>query len=154
MTLRKPKDFLAGLLFLLIAATAWYLCRNLNLGTARNMGPGYFPLALAALMALLGSVLMLRSFAGSPEPFGRVSHHTLRAILAVLGAGLVFGLLVRPLGLAPAVLLAVLIASLGMRDYGLRPALTVGAALAIGCSVVFVSILGLPIRVFGPVFAF
>lgn len=154
MTLRKPKDCLAGLLFLLIAATAWYLCRNLNMGTARNMGAGYFPMALAGLMALLGGALVLRSFAGASEPFGQVSHHTLRAILAVLGAGVIFGLLVRPLGLGPAVLLTVLVGSFGMRGYGLRSALTVGTALAIGCALVFVQVLGLPIRVFGPLLAF
>lgn len=154
MTLRKPKDFLAGLLFVLIAGWAWYLCSELRLGTARNMGPGYFPLALAGLLALLGGALFLRSFAGAEEPMEPLSWHAARCMLAVLGGSLIFGLLIRPAGLAPAVIATVLVSCLGMKGYGLVPSLIVAAALAAGATVAFILLLGLPIQIIGPLLRF
>ena len=154
MTLRKPKDCLAGLLFVLIAGWAWYLCGELRLGTARNMGPGYFPLALAGLLAVLGAALFLRGLVGAVEPMVPFSRHAARAMLAVLGGSLIFGLLIRPAGLVPAVLATALVACLGLRGYGLRPALIVAAVLEAGSAIAFIVLLGLPIQAFGPLLRF
>ena len=49
------KDLSAGAIFIAIAAfflsSAWL---NLEIGTSFRMGPGYFPVALAVLLLVLG----------------------------------------------------------------------------------------------------
>ena len=51
MTIRAPKDFWSGLMFLAFAAVAMLAARGYNLGTAGKMGPGYFPLLLGGVLA-------------------------------------------------------------------------------------------------------
>ncbi|MBS7708136.1 tripartite tricarboxylate transporter TctB family protein [Chelatococcus asaccharovorans] len=150
MMLRRPKDSLTGLVFLLIATGTWLLCRELSYGTARNMGPGYFPILLSWLLTFLGGVLIVRSFFGSIEPVDPMSWRALRSIVAVLASCVLFGLLVRPAGLAVAVMATVLTGVLGMQGYGLRSALLTAIVLAVGCCLTFVALLGLPIPVVGP----
>lgn len=153
MALAKPKDFLAGVVFCLFAAWTIYLCSDLTMGTARNMGAGYFPTALGWLLLLLGGMLVLRGFLGPREEGIAFGGAALRSLLAVLGACAVFGLTVGPLGLFPAVVLAVLAGSQGIQGYGWRSALTVACILAAGSSIVFVTLLGLPVRILGTLFA-
>src|SRR5258708_9359514 len=71
MKIKSPKDFWAGVMFLgfglffAIWAPIFY-----NMGTAVRMGPAYFPAVLGGLLAVLGLVVLLGSFAieGPPVP--------------------------------------------------------------------------------------
>ena len=55
-TIRAPKDFWTGVMFIAIAAVALYAGRGYSLGTAVRMGPGYFPMLLGSLLALIGLI--------------------------------------------------------------------------------------------------
>lgn len=148
---KKPKDFLSGLLFFSLGLLAIWLCQPLAKGTARSMGPGYFPTALATILAGVGVLLILRSLIGSREASGLVpGPQALRAVLAPLGACAAFALCVTPLGLIPAVVLAVFIGTLGFETYGWRAALITSAVLSVGSYVVFSTALGLRLQAFGP----
>ena len=46
MTIRAPKDFWSGLMFIAFAAVALLAAGGYSLGSAGKMGPGYFPLLL------------------------------------------------------------------------------------------------------------
>ena len=61
MNIRAPKDFWSGIMFLAFAAVALLTARGYSLGSAGRMGPGYFPMLLGGVLALLGLVLVLRS---------------------------------------------------------------------------------------------
>ncbi len=60
MDLRRNKDFLAGLLFILIGALAVVFARDYPMGSAMRMGPGYFPTILGGILFLLGVYVMVR----------------------------------------------------------------------------------------------
>jgi putative tricarboxylic transport membrane protein len=78
MTIRNPKDFWAGLMFitfglafvLIAAGTPAFLDQVLGelrvpgyqMGSAVRMGPAYFPVMLGGLLATLGAVILARSF--------------------------------------------------------------------------------------------
>jgi Tripartite tricarboxylate transporter TctB family len=96
MRIRAPKDFWSGVMFCGFAAVAIFSARGYALGTAGKMGPGYFPLLLAVLLAALGATLIARSVVLTGEPVSRF--HVLP--LAVIAAAVcLFGVLIEPLGL-------------------------------------------------------
>ena len=140
----KSADLWAGLLFAAFGVGALLAGRALPTGTAAQMGPGYFPTALGAILVLLGlatAARALRAVTRSVPPLA------LRPLLLVTGAVLAFGLLLRPLGLALATAGLVLIARLADRESrALEAALlaVVLAALALG---LFVYGLRLPLPV-------
>jgi hypothetical protein len=88
MTIRAPKDFWSGLMFIAFAAVAVLAARGYNLGTAGKMGPGYFPLLLGGVLAVLGAILVARSFAIDGEPIGRL-HLPPLAIVALAVVSLI-----------------------------------------------------------------
>jgi hypothetical protein len=108
---RIDEDVYCGIALVLLAAFALYVARDYPVGRAEEMGPGYFPRALAALMGALGLALAAAGFLRG-EP-GRASEDRLspRPILAVAAALAAFGLTLRGLGLLPAVALSSAIAA-------------------------------------------
>ena len=62
MKIRNQKDFWAGVMFLAFGLAFAIVARNYQMGTAVRMGPAYFPTVLSGLMALLGLIILLRSF--------------------------------------------------------------------------------------------
>jgi hypothetical protein len=86
MNIRNPKDFWAGLMFVtfglafvvIAAGSPEFLDRlfgakvipGYQMGGAVRMGPAYFPVVLGGLLAVLGAVVLLRSFASSLSGLG------------------------------------------------------------------------------------
>src|SRR5262245_20784799 len=104
----NAKDFLAGLLFVAFGLGFLVLAQRYPMGSARRMGPGYFPQLLALALVAIGSAAMLRSLLRQPVAIGRVAG---KALLLVTLAVLLFGLTVERWGLIIASLSLVLIAS-------------------------------------------
>jgi hypothetical protein len=120
---------------------------GLDLGTAFRMGPGFFPLALAIVLILLGAVIAFQSLRIEGEAIGRIAW---RGLLLVLPAPIFFGLTVRGLGFVPAIFMTALIASFASIKMTLIQALLISAVLTVFSTLVFVEALGLPFRLFGP----
>src|SRR5690606_26989503 len=67
---------------------------NFDVGSAARMGPGYFPLLLGIVLAGLGVIVTLQSLRGKPQPDGgAVGAIAWRQLIFILGANLIFGLL-------------------------------------------------------------
>ena len=141
-------DTTTGLLLMGIAALFGWATRDLTIGSAFRMGPGYFPMILSAILFLLGAIILIRSFAGpGDQPLGKIAW---RGMLFILPAPIFFGLTVRGLGFVPSIFLTALIAALASRKLGLLPALVLAALVAGFSTLVFSYALGLPFRRFGP----
>ena len=69
-SIRNPKDFWSGVLFVALGVAAIVIGSNYTLGTAARMGPGYFPRILGILLIVLGGILALRATAhcGPADP--------------------------------------------------------------------------------------
>src|SRR5262245_29107443 len=67
MQIKSPKDFWAGLMFIGFGlfAVAWSLT-HYQMGTAVRMGPGYFPVLLGGLLAVLGAAVFAESLIVAP----------------------------------------------------------------------------------------
>lgn len=143
---RKPRDFWFGALFFGFSALLLEISSGYPLGTARQMGPGYFPMVLCVCMAGLSLILIGGSFFGEPEP---LEGFAMKPLLLVLTSSLAFGLLARPAGMFPAALVVVLIAALAADDMSWIQAGLLAFGLAAGCVLLFVYGLGQTLPVFG-----
>jgi Tripartite tricarboxylate transporter TctB family len=145
---RPLKDALAGVAFIGFGLAFAVGATSYEIGSLVRMGPGYVPLLLGGVLVFLGGAIVVKGFvAADTEPIGPIPW---RAIALLVGAVVLFGLTVRPLGLVPATLIAAALSAFASR---LATPLTV-AAIAIGltavCVVVFVVALSLNLPLFGP----
>jgi hypothetical protein len=120
---------------------------SLEIGTAFRMGPGYFPLVLAAILTLLGIVVLVQATSVEGEPMGPIA---LRGILFILPAPIFFGLTVRGLGFVPALFCTALIAAFASQKMTPVAAVILSATLTAFSVAVFSYGLGLPFQLFGP----
>src|SRR5258705_8743488 len=103
MRIRSPKDFWAGLFFIVAAAGFMLLSRQYSMGNMHRMGPALFPTLVGALLAGLCLIITARSFAIDRPPVPRF--HA-RPILISLVALSLFGVALAHLGpLAPGAVL-------------------------------------------------
>src|ERR687895_1743204 len=84
MKIKSPKDFWAGLMFIGFGAffMIWALT-HYQMGTAVRMGPAYFPTMLGGLLAFLGVLVLLESFAMQGGPL-TLPFNIVDAILALV----------------------------------------------------------------------
>jgi hypothetical protein len=144
MRIRAPRDFWSGVMFCSFAAIAIFTARGYALGAAGKMGPGYFPLLLAVLLAALGATLIARSVVLSGESISRF--HVLP--LAVIAAAVcLFGVLIEPLGLVVSLSALTLMSAWAGAQFRLVEALALAAALIVFSVGVFVYALGLPLNI-------
>lgn len=132
-----------GLLVLFGLWVAWQAWSTLDIGTARRMGPGFFPLSVGLILAGLGAIVLAGSFL-QKVPMPEVD---LRACLSVLASLAVFALLLKPLGLVPAIVGLVGIASLADRSTRVKQVLMLAAVLSLLCWLIFRLGLGMPLPV-------
>ena len=61
MNIRNQKDFFSGLLFIAIGTFFAVFSWKYDIGTAKEIGPGYFPLILGIVLIFLGLIVLLLS---------------------------------------------------------------------------------------------
>ena len=140
------KDLAAGAVFAAIGFAFMAGALTLDIGSAFKMGPGYFPLVLSGLLALLGLVVMAKSVNMPPETIGTVPW---RGLVLILAAPVIFGATVRGTGLLIALPLAIFAAASASRRAGLAVAIALVVGLTVFCVLVFGYGLGLPLPLVG-----
>jgi hypothetical protein len=78
-------DLLAGLIFIVIGALGLWAGRDLRMGTAAMMGPGYLPLIVSGLILVIGLGVTIMGLLRSNEPLGVVRLRPLLIILVAVG---------------------------------------------------------------------
>jgi hypothetical protein len=138
------QNLLAGLVMIVVAAVAAVQGWSLSMGTLRHIGPGMIPTVLAALLALIGAILILQWWRGDRVATGR---WPLRAPIFILGAAVMFGLVVRPLGLSVAGPLLVFVAAIASHETRWIETVLFAVGMTVFCLVLFRYLLSLPIAV-------
>jgi len=151
--IRNRKDVAAGLLFVAIGLATAVVASEYPLGTMRSIGPGYFPIMIGVLLALLGVGVAYQGLsfsamdpAGEPAAAGAEEDDgiAVRPLIMITLAVIAFGVTVRPLGLAVATVALVTVASLAGREYRLLNIVWLSAALIALSWITFIYLLGLP----------
>jgi hypothetical protein len=137
MRIRHPRDFLTGVMFLIFGSAAMVLSKELTIGSAAKMGPGYFPFALGAFLAILGGVILLRSVLWATGTHAWPALQ-IKPLVLVLSSVIFFSLLLRPLGLLISTVVLVVVCSRASHEFRWMEALLNAAVLIIIVLVVFV----------------
>ena len=137
----ESKDFWAGLFLIVVGAAAIILARNYAFGTALRMGPGWFPTVLGGFMILSGLYVLAMGLRASEKLEGSWS---LRALVVLPLALVLFGVLIDRAGFVPAMLALVFGSSLATSEFRLIESILFAVFMTVLCAVVFVWALGLP----------
>ncbi len=142
------RDLIAGAVMAALGTfVALYAANHYTIGEPARMGPGFFPVALGWILAALGAIIMLMAFrktvhALQPPAF------SLRGLIAIPLAILVFSLSIDRLGLVPATLALTFIAVFAERPFRLRRTLLLGASLALISWLIFTVALSMNLPAF------
>lgn len=157
MLIKSRKDFFSGLMFAIVGSAFAIGAVNYQVGTAARMGPGYFPLLLGILLAVLGLLIMVASILrrNAPADGEPVGAWAWKPLVLVLAANFIFGILlvgapslgIPAMGLMVAIFVLTIIASLAGHEFTLRSAIILAIVLCIGSYLVFIKSLSLVIPV-------
>ncbi|VTU13951.1 MULTISPECIES: tripartite tricarboxylate transporter TctB family protein [unclassified Variovorax] len=144
-THHNKKDYYGGALMVFIGLLAVYAGLDYKTGTPARMGPGFFPVAVGALLAVTGLLIALsaRTEADSSAPKLVVAHGhghgmpDLRGGVCIILATLAFLLFGIYGGLVPATFAIVFISALGDRSNTITQAILLSLAMCIIAVIVF-----------------
>lgn len=138
------QDVLFGLFLVAVAAGTLVATRNLTVGSAADMGPGYMPRVVSLGLLAFGLFFCVRGLRRAGLAIERVQ---MRPLLAVLGAVSVFALTAERLGLAIASVVTVILAGFATREGRLVETVLFALLLSGAAVILFIKVLALPVPV-------
>jgi hypothetical protein len=135
-------DIEAGAFFTLLGVATALLSLEYKIGTAAEMGPGYFPLALGIALTLIGLIILIGGLVRGGEDARNVP---LKPMFLIAVALLAFAVLVTNAGLIFAVPALVFISLLASEHFSIARATALSAGLLAFCYLAFVRLLGIPV---------
>jgi hypothetical protein len=114
--INSQRDFLSGLMFIVVGVAFAVGSTNYPMGSSARPGAGYFPLILSVLMAVLGAVVLFKSLAGETQRGDPVGAIAWRPLIVIVAAIAVFGLTIEWLGLFIAIPILIAMASVAGRE--------------------------------------
>ena len=118
MKIKSQRDFLSGLMFLVVGVVFAVGATNYSMGSSARPGAGYFPLILSVIMAILGAVVLFKALTIETEggdPVGDIAWRPLIVIVASIAA---FGVTLPWLGMLAAVPVLIVMVSLAGDEFG------------------------------------
>ena len=155
MHIKSEKDFFSGLMFLIIGVAFAWGATTYNVGVGARMGPGYFPLMLGIVLALIGAVVLFTSLVVEVEGGDKIGAWAWRPLVFIILANLLFGVLLAGLpsiklpgmGLIAAIYGLTIVSSMADGHFHIRDVLILSTVLAAGSYIAFIVILKLQIPV-------
>ena len=151
MKIKSQKDFFSGLMFMGVGVAFAWGATTYSVGSGARMGPGYFPLMLGILLALIGSVITFKAMVVETEGGDKIGAWAWKPLFFILVANFVFGILLGGLpsiglpamGMILGIYALVIISSLAGNEFSLKGVLCLSTILAIGSYLAFVVLLKL-----------
>lgn len=158
MQIKNEKDFWSGVMFMALGIAFAWGATTYTIGTGARMGPGYFPLMLGIVLAVLGLIITFFSLTVETENGEKVGSFAWKPVIFILGANLAFGIclggikiggatILPSLGMVIGIFALVMISSLAAEVYRIKEVLILAAVLAAGCYCTFILLLKLQIPV-------
>ena len=155
MNIKSQKDFFSGVVFMAVGGAFAWGATTYTVGTGARMGPGYFPLMLGILLALLGAVITFKAMVVETEDGEKVGKWIWRPVGYIVAANIAFGILLGgmpsiklpAMGMVIAIIALTLIAAKAGTEFILKEILILAAILVAGSYVTFILLLKLQIPV-------
>ena len=153
--IKSQNDFFSGLMFAIIGGGFAWGATNYSIGTGARMGPGYFPLLLGILLAVLGAFTVFYSLIEHTEDGDKIGTFAWRPIIYILGANVIFGILLAglprlglpPMGLIAAIYALTIIASKAGDVFKFKEVLMLATFLSVLSYLAFIKLLSLQMPV-------
>jgi len=155
MSIKSQKDFFSGVVFMAVGGAFAWGATTYSVGTGARMGPGYFPLMLGVLLALIGAVIAFTAMVIETEDGDKIGKWIWRPVGYIVAANLAFGVLLGGLpsihlpamGMVIAIVALTLIAAKAGTEFKLKEVLILSAILVAGSYLTFIVLLKLQIQV-------
>ena len=146
MKIKSQRDFWSGLMFLVVGALfAWGALTNYSFGSSARPGPGYFPLGLGLLLAVLGAFILFEALTIETEDGEPVGQIAWKPLIVILVSVALFGALLPRLGLFITLPILVLVASWASDEFSLKGTIVSAIFLDVFSWAIFIKGLGLTI---------
>ena len=155
MKIKSQKDFFSGLMFMGVGIAFAWGATTYTVGSGARMGPGYFPLMLGIVLAIIGAVMAFKATVVETVGGDKIGKWAWKPLVFILLANFTFGVLlgglpsigVPAMGLIIAIYALTIIAGMAGDQFSLKSSILLATALAIGSYVAFIWALKLQIQV-------
>lgn len=108
LRINGQKDVVAGACFAIVGVVLFFWSYEYQMGTALQMGPGYFPRLCAIMLFFLGVAAVVKGvLAKVPDP---IPYHKVEPLFLILASIISFALLIERAGLVVATFVCLLFA--------------------------------------------
>lgn len=151
MRIKSQKDFLAGLMFTIVGIGFALGATNYTIGEGARMGPGYFPLMLGILLAVLGLIVVFNALVVETVDGEKVGAISWKPLFFIIGSNIVFGIClggipklgIPSLGLIVGIYALTFIASMAGDEHKSKEVIVLATVLAIISYLAFIVLLNL-----------
>ncbi len=151
MNIKSQKDFFSGLMFMGVGVAFAWGATTYNVGEGARMGPGYFPLMLGVLMAILGAAVTFKALVVETEGGDKIGKWAWKPLFFIILANLAFGVLLAGLpsiglpamGMIVAIYALTFISSMAEPGWTVKATFILATILAAGSYLAFVVLLKL-----------
>lgn len=151
MKIKSSKDFFSGLMFTVVGAAFAYGATSYTIGTGARMGPGYFPLLLGIILALLGAAILFKSLVVETPDGEPVGKWAWKPLFFIIAGNLLFGVLLGGLpsiglpamGLIAAIFGTTIVVSMAGDEFNFKETIVLSAILSVMSYGAFIMLLKL-----------
>ena len=151
MNIKSQKDFFSGLMFMGVGVAFAWGATTYSVGEGARMGPGYFPLMLGILMAVLGAAITFKALVVETVGGDKIGKWAWKPLSFIILANLIFGILLAGLpsiklpamGMIVAIYALTFISSMAETGWKVKNTFILATVLAIGSYLAFVVLLKL-----------
>lgn len=151
MNIKSQKDFFSGVMFCVVGGAFAFGATKYSIGQGARMGPGYFPLLLGVILAILGAIILFKSLVVETEGGDKIGKLAWKPLGYIIAANLLFGILLGGLpsiklpamGLVLAIYGLTFVVSYAGERVNLKEVFVLATILSIGSYMAFVVLLKL-----------
>ncbi|HEY8359477.1 MAG TPA: tripartite tricarboxylate transporter TctB family protein [Ramlibacter sp.] len=151
MKIKSQKDFFAGLMFLVVGIAFAWGSTNYTIGEGARMGPGYFPLVLGCILALIGVAVTFEALVVETEDGEPIGSFAWKPLIFIIAANVVFGIMIGgipklgipAMGLIVGIYALTFVASLAGEEFKAKEVAILATALAVLSYFAFIVLLNL-----------
>ena len=155
MGIKSQKDFFSGLVFFIVGTAFAWGATTYKIGDGARMGPGYFPLMLGVLLAVLGVVVTFTAMVVETEDGDKIGGGAWKPLVFIIAANLLFGLMLGGLpsikfpafGLIVAIFALTFVSAMAGEEFKFKEVLVLAIILATSSYIAFVWLLKLQFQV-------
>ena len=151
MNIKSQKDFFSGLMFAVVGGAFAYGATSYTVGTGARMGPGYFPLVLGVILAILGAIVMFKALVVETPSGDKIGGWAWKPLFFIIAGNLLFGVLLGGLpsiglpamGLIAAIFGTTIVVSMAGDEFVFKETLVLSAILSVMSYGAFIMLLKL-----------